>query len=534
MIIRGDHRRSSNVENVPSSRRPLIAILAAAVAATTMTACARTSSGTGLRIGKGVAGTPRPHAIAFRDCTTQLLSAGVPVPHALKGTMQFGCAAMPVPLDYTRPDGPTIDLGIVRIHTTQNTTAPVQSMLVNPGGPGGSGLNFSLGLLGQISPDVVRHFDIIGFDPRGVGESSPIRCLTDKQKDAFLAESPNTLTAGGIRDEYRLDRQFSHECASEVGPTLRYYNTVNTARDMDQIRQAVGDDVMNYLGFSYGTELGWTYAHLFPQEVHTFVLDGVVDPTQIHNEDSIAQLKGFEDAFGQFAKWCVKAPVCADLHDPTATAEHLFASTLQTPLATGTPRKLTSSLASTGVLEALYSKSDWPKLADALTAATRGNGSGLLQLADKYNQRSADGTYQNIIDANATISCNDAAAHKPPSVAKVLARSKVLAKRFPIFAGTGGGSGASCLGWQPHRTPIPPPTAATPKPVLVIGNLHDPATPYEGAVHLAAEMGNADLLSWDGEGHTSYLNGSSCIDRYVNDYLIHSTLPPKNKVCPAK
>jgi pimeloyl-ACP methyl ester carboxylesterase len=342
------------------------------------------------------------------------------------------------------------------------------------------------------------------------------------------------LTASGIRDEYRLDRQFSHECASEVGPTLRYYNTVNTARDMDQIRQAVGDDVMNYLGFSYGTELGWTYAHLFPQEVHTFVLDGVVDPTQIHNENSIAQLKGFEEAFGQFANWCVKAPVCADLHDPAATAEHLFASTQQTPLATGTPRKLTSSLASTGVLEALYSKSEWPKLADALTTATRGNGAGLLQLADKYNQRSADGTYQNIIDANATISCNDTAAHKPPSVAKVLARSKVLAKRFPIFAGTGGGSGASCLGWQPHRTPIPPPTAATPKPVLVIGNLHDPATPYAGAVHLAAEMGNAQLLSWDGEGHTSYLNGSSCIDRYVNDYLIHSTLPPKGKVCPAK
>ena len=519
---------------MPSSRRPLAAILAAAVAVTTLAACARTSSGTGLRIGKGVAGTPRPEAIAFRDCTSQLLSLGVPVPHALKGTMQFGCAAMPVPLDYTRPDGPTINLTVVRIHTTQNTTTPVQSLLVNPGGPGGSGLNFGLGLLGEISADVVRHFDIIAFDPRGVGQSSPIRCVTDKQKDAYLAASPNPLTTAGIETEFRLDRQFSHDCESSVGPTLRYYNTVNTARDMDQIRQAVGDDVMNYLGFSYGTELGWTYAHLFPKLVHTFVLDGVVDPTEIHNDNSIVQLKGFEGAFGQFAKWCVKAPVCADLHNPAATAEQLFASTLRTPLGTGTSRKLTSSLASTGVLEALYSKSEWPKLADALTAATHGDGSGLLQLADRYNQRSADGTYQNIIDANATISCNDSAVHKPPNVAKLLARTKALARRFPIFGGTGGGGGGSCLGWQPDRTPIPPATAATPKTVLVIGNLHDPATPYAGAVHLAAEMGNARLLSWDGEGHTSYLNGSTCIDRYVNDYLIHSTLPPRNKVCPAK
>jgi pimeloyl-ACP methyl ester carboxylesterase len=281
-----------------STRRPLAALAAVVVALTVLTACARTSSGTGLRIGRAVAGTPRPDAIDYRDCTNQLLGLGVPVPAALKGTMQYGCATMPVPLDYSRPDGPTIKLAMVRIHTTQNTTKPVQSLLVNPGGPGGSGLNFGLGLPGQLPPDVLRHFDIIAFDPRGVGESSPVRCLSDQQKDEFLAASPNPLTAAGVKTEYRLDRQFSHDCEANVGSSLRYYNTVNTARDMDQIRQAVGDDVMNYLGFSYGTELGWTYAHLFPKEVHTFVLDGVVDPTQIHNQNSISQLKGFEDAFG--------------------------------------------------------------------------------------------------------------------------------------------------------------------------------------------------------------------------------------------
>ena len=170
---------------------------------------------------------------------------------------------------------------------------------------------------------------------------------------------------------------------------------------------------------------------------------------------------------------------------------------------------------------------------DALTAAMRCDWSGLLQLADRYNQRSPDGTYQNIIDADVTISCNDSAVHKPPSVKSILERAKTLARRFPIFGSTVG-PGVSCLGWQPHRTPIPPPTAATPRTVLVIGNLHDPATPYAGAVHLAAELGNARLLTWDGQGHTSYLNGSSCIDRYVNNYLIHATLPPEHEVCPAK
>ena len=517
---------------MPTSR-PLAVLAAAVIAMGALTACTRTATGTGVRLGAAVPGTPRPDAIAFRDCTDQLLSLGVPVPAALKGTMRFGCATMPVPLDYTRPNGPTIDLAIVRIHTTQNTTTPVQSLLVNPGGPGGSGLNFGLGLLGQISPDVTRHFDIIAFDPRGVGESSPVHCLTGKQMDAFVAASPNPLSAAGIEAGNRLSRQFSRDCQTAVGPTLRYYNTVNTARDMDQIRQAVGDDVMNYLGFSYGTELGWTYAHLFPKEVHTFVLDGVVDPNQIHEENSIGQLKGFESAFGQFAKWCARAPACADLPDPAAAAEHVFASTLRTPRETGTPRKLTSSLASTGVLEALYAQSSWPRLAEALTAAMRGDGSGLLQLADRYNQRSPDGTYQNIIDADVTISCNDSAVHKPPSVKSILERAKALARRFPIFGSTVG-PGVSCLGWQPHRTPIPPPTAATPRTVLVIGNLHDPATPYAGAVHLAAELGNARLLTWDGQGHTSYLNGSSCIDRYVNNYLIHATLPPEHEVCPAK
>lgn len=516
-----------------SPRSLLAGIGTALVAAATLTACGGPISGTAVRLGAFVPGTPQAATPALHDCTDQLLNLGVPVPHALKGTVHYECGTLSVPLDYSRPDGPRIKLAMLRIHTTQNTTTPVQSLLVNPGGPGGGGLDFGLGLFGELSPDVARDYDIVAFDPRGVGESKPVHCLTDSQKDRFLAASPNPLTRSGVLAEERMTRQFSHQCATNVGPGLRDYNTVSTARDMDQIRQAVGDDVMNYLGFSYGTELGWTYAHLFPREVHTFVLDGAVDPAQVHNQNSTGQLKGFESAFAQFATWCKHAPVCSGLQDPTNTTGQIFAGTQRSPLPTGTKRKLTASLASTGVLEALYSKSEWTKLAEALTAAQHGDGAGLLQLADRYNQRQANGTYANIIDANATITCNDTPVRKPPPIASLLARARSLARRFPLFGASASG-GPSCLGWQPHRTPVPPPSAATPKPVLVVGNLHDPATPYIGAVHLSKDLGNAGLLSWDGEGHTSYLNGSSCVDRYVNDYLIHGTMPPEHKVCPAK
>lgn len=497
-----------------------------------VTACSQTLSGTGLRLGAPVAGTPRPRALAFRDCTDQLLSLGAPVPSALKGRVRFGCATMPVPLDYHRPAGPTIKLALVRIHNTENTTRPVQSLLLNPGGPGGSGVNFALGLFGKLPTAVSRRYDLIGFDPRGVDESSPVHCLSNSQKDKLLALSPDLTTRAGVAEQAALTRQLSADCLRTVGPGLRYYNTVNTARDMDQIRQAVGDDVMNYLGFSYGTELGWTYAHLFPEQVHTFVLDGAVDPTQIDNQNSTAQLRGFESAFAQFSAWCRHAPVCDGIGDPTAAVERVFARSRESPLRTGSSRVLTRSLASTGVLEALYAKSEWPTLASALAGALRGDGSGLLALADEYNHRRSDGSYTNLLDANLVISCNDSPAQRPPTDAQILARARTLATKYPIFGADAAAPG--CLGWQPHRTPVPPPSAATPKPVLVLGNLHDPATPYAGAVDLARGLGHADLLSWNGEGHTSYLEGSSCVDRYVTAYLTIGALPPPHTICPAR
>ncbi|WP_338179347.1 alpha/beta hydrolase [Jatrophihabitans sp.] len=466
----------------------------------------------------------------FSDCTSILSENNIPVEAALKGKLTLGCAAVEVPLDYTRPTGTKIKLTVLKIHDSENTHS-TGSLLVNPGGPGGSGLDLALGLLSNFPASVMQHFDMIGFDPRGVGESTPITCASNKEKDAINAASPDMSTTAGFNDAKELAKVFDDDCVKDKGSELPYFNTENTARDMDLIRQAVGDDQMNYLGFSYGTELGAAYAHLFPSKVRVAVLDGAVDPLTNGVQQFADQLKGFEEAFDQFAAYCPTSSTCNSLADPRATAESIEAAALASPLSTGSSRKLTASLASTGILQALYSRSLWPSLAAALIAGKSGDGSKLLALADQYTERSSDGTYTNIADANTAISCNDTPAGTPTD-ATIRATAAKWTTEYPLFGKWAAISLFSCQQWQPNRLVPPKPTAPTPTKVLVIGNLHDPATPYQGAKDLTTTMGNAELLSWDGEGHTSYLEGSSCVDDYVNNYLISEKLPPANTTCP--
>jgi pimeloyl-ACP methyl ester carboxylesterase len=300
---------------------------------------------------------------------------------------------------------------------------------------------------------------------------------------------------------------------------------------MDRIRVALGDERMNYLGFSYGTELGWTYAHLFPARVRAFVLDGAVDPDATDVGMLMSQVGGFERAFDQFAQACPTMPSCAGLTDPRAAVREITTTALQNPLATGTPRRLTAALAFGGVTAALYSRSEWSTLADALEQALRGNGAGLLDLADREQERQADGRYPNLLDANITISCNDDTYR--PTDAQLHAAVARLVSRFPLFGRWQASSLFSCIGWRAKPTPVPPPAADTPTTVLVLGNRNDPATPYRGAVDLTRDLGNARLLSWNGTGHTSYLEGSDCVDSYVDRYLLTLHLPPKAKTCPA-
>ena len=522
-------------------RTRLVAILAAAL----LPACTTVVNGAGSHsAGPASSGRPPTPAasgpapggptatIRFSDCSSLFNPSSIPVPPSLSGRIQFSCGRIEVPLDYADASGRTIPLELVKVHD-RDSGGRLGSLLVNPGGPGGSGVELALGLTGSINPSILEHFDLIGFDPRGVGLSSPLHCISDAEKDKLNAASPDVRTAAGFAQAKELAKEVADACSTTYGPALAQFNTVNTAKDMDVIRRALGDSAMNYLGFSYGTELGGVYAHLFPETVRVAVLDGAVNPLTNGIQAFADQLSGFEKAFDQFAStYCEKTDPCRSLGNPRKAVYAVVAQAQAHPLGTGDPsdtRQVTSALVLTGVLEALYSQAEWPALAAALIAAKSGDGGKLLALADEYNQRD-NGHYSNIMDANTAISCND---EKPgPTDAQIRATTTAWVREFPMFGLWAAASLFTCQQWQPDRTPVPMPTAPTRNTVLVVGNLHDPATPYQGAVDLTRVMGHAELLSWDGEGHTSYLQGSTCIDDYVNAYLISQKLPPEDTTCP--
>jgi pimeloyl-ACP methyl ester carboxylesterase len=468
----------------------------------------------------------------FVDCRDNINIGALGLSTDRLAKLSFDCAAILVPRDYADPNGPKFQLTLIRIHDSDNS-AHTGSLLVNPGGPGGSGIELALNLASQLSDEILTHFDVIGFDPRGVGESAPVHCVSDRQKDRFTAASPDMRTPAGFAQAKSNAKAIARACQRAYGADLADFNTVATAKDMELIRQAVGDSKMNYLGFSYGTELGAQYIHLFPDKIRVAVLDGAVDPTTDDITSFANQLAGFEGAFDQFAGWCTAHDPCNTLGNARQVVYQLVAKAKRVPIpssAPGDPRSATVELVLTGVLQALYSQSEWPTLGQALIDAKQGDAGGLVRLADQYNERFG-GHYTNILDANTAIGCNDA---KPgPSDATIRATVRSWQQRFPMFGLWSTPSLFGCQQWQRHRTVPPLPTAPTAAhQILVIGNLHDPATPYRGALDLARTLGYARLLTWDGEGHTSYLQGSSCIDDYVDTYLVHGTLPPQGKTCP--
>jgi pimeloyl-ACP methyl ester carboxylesterase len=541
---------------VPPRRVPLTRTVAALLLlATPLAACTTTVSGHGAA-SRSRAPSPSPSSTTttpagntgestdatasdptqpvahFGTCDKILRLSNLPPGRGSK--LEFGCAQIEVPLNYADPGGSKITLQLIKVHYRDDRD-PIGSLLTNPGGPGASGLIDAANLAFAVDDKLIEHFDLVGFDPRGVALSTPIVCLTDAQKDTLAGQDPDLLTAAGFRAAKKSAAQVARSCTAKYGTDLAHFNTVETAHDMDQIRQAVGDDRMNYLGFSYGTELGAAYAHLFPDRIRAFVLDGAVDPLTSDIDSATSQIKAFEAAFDQFATWCRSHSPCSTLGDPRQAAYGLVATAKRTPIASSRPgetRKATAGYVLTAVLQAMYSQPEWTTLAQAIIDGRRGDSRTLFQLADEYNERSGDGTYTNIEDANTAISCNDAEPGPSDSTVRKVARSWTW--RFPLFGAWFASGLFTCQEWQPRRTPPPKPTAPTPTKVLVVGNLHDPATPYRGALDLAKTMGNAEVLTWNGEGHTSYLQGSPCVDDHVNGYLITTKLPPAGTTCPPK
>jgi pimeloyl-ACP methyl ester carboxylesterase len=477
--------------------------------------------------------SPRPvQPVRWTDCTSRITPALGSL-QATDRTLAYQCGRLDVPISYRDPGGDTLPLFLVRI-VLQGQTNRIGSLVMNPGGPGVSAVNDAVAIAQTLPLDVLRRFDLVGFDPRGVGLSTPVECIPDKTKDEIVASEPRPVTAEQLDASFALARKVADGCAGKYGDALGVFNTVNTARDMDRVRQAIGDDKLTYLGYSYGTTLGSTYAELFPGKIRALVLDGVVDPDTDPVRDAEATAAGLEKGFDAYASNCTSQPAGCPLGtDPRTFVDALLAQAERTPIPSqkaGETRAATAGVVMLAVTASLYDTSAWPQLSQALVAAQKGDSQGLFSIADSYWQRLANGTYTNVMDANTAINCADTRQRASEAEARKLAVE--WNAKYPLF-GAGAGAGLyGCTPWKAAPTPVPARKAIdTSTPLLLVGNTGDPVTPYPGAQDMAKDLGDDTLLTWQGQGHTSYPK-TPCVTSAVNAYLIDLTVPPNGQTCP--
>lgn len=446
------------------------------------------------------------------------------------------CAHLTVPVDYAKPDGQTIKLAIDKVSATGDKKG---SLVVNPGGPGGSGVDYAAAATSGyvVSKSVRSSYDVVGFDPRGVQRSAPITCYGDAQMDTYLAEDPTPDTVVEQKEAAKDARAFGDACVKKSGELIKHVSTVEVAKDMDVLRAALGDTKLNYLGKSYGTFIGETYAGLFPKRVGRFVLDGVMPSSLTSTEMGLGQAKGFEQATRSYVRHCVAGGTCplGDSLDAGMARIRKFIKQVDTkPIKVtgeGDVHELTEGWATLGIAEAMYDKSSWPTLDDAFQSALNGNGNKLMALADQYADRSSDGSYSgNIMQVINAVNCLDRGGS--PDLASYRKDAKTFAKVAPTWGPMLAWGGLSCGEWPVKATGKPERiTAKGSGPILVVGTIRDPATPYEWAQRVAKELDNGHLLTYDGDGHTAYKMGSSCVDGAVDDYIVKGTVPAKGKAC---
>ncbi|MET9479828.1 alpha/beta hydrolase [Streptomyces sp. NPDC006638] len=477
-------------------------------------------AGTGGRTGGGPTADPAAlkkfygQKLAWRPC----------------GATGFECAKMKAPLDYTKPDGTEISLAVAR----KKATGPgkrLGSLQVNPGGPGGSAVGYLQAYAGIGYPAPVRaRYDMVAIDPRGVAGSEPVECLTGQEMDAYTQVDQTPDDQGEETELTAAFKKFAAGCEKRSATILPHVSTVDAARDMDVFRAALGDKKLTYVGASYGTFLGATYAELFPKNTGRLVLDGAMDPSLPARELNRDQTAGFETAFTSFAADCVKQTDCPlgtkSVADVGARMKAFFDTLDAKPVPTGASRPLTESLATTGVIAAMYDESAWPQLREALTTAMAGDGSALLTLADSYYERDNDGSYANLMFANSAVNCLDLppAFSGPAEVTKDLPSFE---KASPVFGEGLAWASLNCAYWPTKATGTAHRIEAKgAAPIVVVGTTRDPATPYKWAVSLAGQLSSGTLLTYDGDGHTAYGRGSDCVDTAINTYLLEGT-PPK-------
>jgi len=443
------------------------------------------------------------------------------------------CALLTVPLDYEHPEGKTIDLAVLKV-PAQDPNGRTRALVVNPGGPGGSGVSYAAAGSLQFGTPLSRAYDIVGFDPRGVGQSDPLECVDTKQLDALVAFDPDPDTRAERNQMDRLIRQFGQGCLDHSGELARHMSTKEAARDMDILRAALGERKLDYLGASYGTFLGATYADLFPGNVGRFVLDGAIDPALSNEQLSLAQAHGFETALRAYVKDCVDRGGCflgRTVADGIARIQAFLAQVEQTPLPTGDSRDLTEGLAMLGIWMPLYIKDYWAQLTTGLKQAMDdGRGSVLLSLADLYTSRGPSGFTDNSMEALYAVNCLDHDDYIP--TAQVPSRFAEFEKASPTFGRAFAFGLSTCSQWpvQSGQHTVALHAAGAP-PIVVIGTTRDPATPLAWAKALAHELQSGRLITRDGDGHTAFQRGNSCVDDAVEAFLIKGTVPQDGLSC---
>ena len=437
----------------------------------------------------------------------------------------FECAALQVPVDYSDPAGQTLDIAVLRRPASGDARG---ALVVNPGGPGSSGIEYARATSAIVTQDVSDSFDIVGFDPRGVGDSSPVTCADDGDFERLISIDGTPDTPAEI--DALESASMLLECSAPVDGLAEHMSTADAARDLDVLRAALGQERLDYLGVSYGTHLGATYAALFPDRVGRFVLDGPLPADLDAEELTLGQALGFEDSLRRFVAYCAAEGDCPlgdspDIEQGMTRLRALLDGLDATPAPTGDPeRPLTEAAATYAILMSLYRVSDRPQLRDALSSLVSGDGTPLQRMLDERVGRESDGSFRdNAFDAFYAVSCRDRAA--PTDIDASVERLSAAAPFLGEYLAWGN---LPCA--DSEVTPPPEPAGSAPT-VLVVATTHDPATPFAWGAALVEQLGDAVLLVREGDGHTGYREGSECIDAAIGDFLLEGALPEAGTVC---
>ncbi|GAB3616201.1 alpha/beta hydrolase [Okibacterium endophyticum] len=447
----------------------------------------------------------------------------------------FECTAVTAPMDWENPEAGEIELAVIRQAARGDDR--IGSLLTNPGGPGASGYEFVAGSLDfAVDSALQERFDIVGFDPRGVGRSTAVECLEPDEMDEYLygIVEPERGSEEWIAEMTEGAIDFGAACLENTGEPLGFIDTVSSARDMDLLRAVLGDAKLNYLGYSYGTFLGATYAELYPEKVGRMVLDGAIDPAASNFDVTKTQAIGFENALEAYLDDCVSGQECpfdGTVDEAMQVVADLLASVDETPIRNEDGRMLGSSTLLTAIIYPLYSAGSWSALSDMFREVMAGDAQYAFYFADAYNGRDEDGTYaDNSTEAFSAYNCLDYTYDDDP--AKMAEEAEQLAEEAPVIGRYMSYGDISCASWPftdgAERDEIHAEGAA---PILVIGTTNDPATPYVWAESLAEQLDSGVLVTYEGEGHTAYNKGSTCVNDTVDEYLIEGTVPSSDPEC---